>query len=227
MTREEFSKQFETFQQQSAADGRFTNVEPSHPILDDDKPSHDEKDFSFDYAVHTGWAARALARFMPDVHADFGSYIYFATLCSAFIPLIWFCDIRGAGLPLSGFHARKEDLTKINFEDNSLDSISSLHVLEHIGLGRYGDTLDAQGDRKAAAELCRVLAPGGQLILVTPMNEVPRITFNSDRYYHLAMVREMFAPLNLAEFQLIHGGRITDQLPPKGEHYTGLMVWTK
>ncbi len=33
-----------------------------------------------------------------------------------------------------------------------------MHVVEHVGLGRYGDPLDPDGDLKAIAELKRVTA---------------------------------------------------------------------
>ena len=37
--------------------------------------------------------------------------------------------------------------------DNSVDSLSCMHVIEHIGLGRYGDPINAKGDELAAGEL--------------------------------------------------------------------------
>jgi SAM-dependent methyltransferase len=233
MTPTEFSQQFETFRQQSIADGRFSVVQPCRPILDDDKPSHDEKDFDFGYWAHCSWAARKIALAGPDdskndlSHIDFGSYAYFAGIVSAFTREFIYCDIRGIPNAFPDLVSRREDLANISFDDDSIDSVSCLHVIEHVGLGRYGDTLDAQGDRKAAAELCRILAPGGQLLLVTPMNENPRVTFNSDRYYSLAMVKEMLPSLNLAELKIIYNGRLGDELPPKGENYTACMALTK
>jgi hypothetical protein len=41
-----------------------------------------------------------------------------------------------------------------------------MHVVEHIGLGRYGEPMDEQGDLKAIEELKRVLAPGGICFLL-------------------------------------------------------------
>ena len=46
------------------------------------------------------------------------------------------------------------------FEDESVESLSCMHVVEHIGLGRYGDILDPDGDSKAISELKRALAVG-------------------------------------------------------------------
>jgi len=241
MTIEQFNQQWEAFKYQSVADGRFT---PSpgdwNQIFDDDRPSHDEKDFSFDYWVHCSWAARKVAEFAgrsrPSVshmrtafhHYDFGSYAYFAGIVSAFVPDLTFVDIRGLPGTFGNMHNLRGDLTAIPLPDGSVESVSSLHVLEHVGLGRYGDKIDASGDLKAAAELTRILAPGGQLIMVLPMNENPRVTFNSDRYFSLEMVRQMFSSLKLSESQFIAAGSLRDSIPTtRGEHYTGCFVFTK
>jgi hypothetical protein len=84
----------------------------------------------------------------------------------------------------------------------SLPSISCMHVVEHIGLGRYGDPLDPAGDLKAIAELKRVLAPGGDLLFVTPVGR-PRIVFNAHRIYAYQQIIEAFAGLSLRQFALV------------------------
>lgn len=73
--------------------------------------------------------------------------------------------------------------------------------MEHIGLGRYGDALDVQGDLKAAKELKRVLAPGGQALIVLPVGQ-PKVCFNAHRIYSYEQVMDMFAGLELREFTL-------------------------
>lgn len=222
-------QQFETFQQQSVADGRFTpRVEDQHMILDDDKQSHDEKDFSVDYWLHTSWAARKIAQRGVKTHVDFGSYVYFAGLASAFLRNFIYCDIRGIPNAFPNLESRREDLMKISFADDSLESVSCLHVAEHIGLGRYGDTLDASGDLKAARELTRILAPGGQLLMVLPMNEKPVVRFNGERMYSAIQVHNMFSGLKMVDHACIFNGTIVENmLAPQGVNYTGCMVFTK
>jgi predicted SAM-dependent methyltransferase len=113
-------------------------------------------------------------------------------------------------------------------ESNSIESLSCLHVLEHVGLGRYGDTLDASGDRKAAAELMRVLAPSGRLLMVLPMNENPCVHFNAHRFYSFFQAfGELFHDLHLIEAKFLVNGQITEKLPEMGVNYTGCMVFTK
>ena len=77
-----------------------------------------------------------------------------------------------------------------------------MHTIEHIGLGRYGDVIDPQGDIKATRELARVLRLGGNLIFVTPVGK-PRIQFNAHRIYSYQNVLDLFPSLTLKEFSMV------------------------
>jgi SAM-dependent methyltransferase len=203
MTHEEFSRQFITFREQSAADGRFAPIrEDWFQILNDD--GDQTVHISWDYWAHVSWAARKIAARKPSRHIDFGSYFYFAGICSAFVRDFIFADIRPMTSPFPNLRTFSADLTHIPvLADNAEESLSCLHTLEHIGLGRYGDALDPAGDRKAAAELSRILAPGGQLLIVVPMEDPPRVCFNAHRLYSYPQVLELFPKLQLEEFSLI------------------------
>lgn len=71
------------------------------------------------------------------------------------------------------------DITEIDRPDNHFDAIVAHHVLEHI-----------DDDRKAMAELARVLKPGGIGFLSVPLNmtrdtyENPAITEPWERFWH-------------------------------------------
>jgi hypothetical protein len=196
-----FTEQFRQFKEQSRLDGRFEPTETDwFPCLNDNTA---ETGFDPHYVLHTSWAARLLARTKPKFHVSFGDCLYFVGIVSAFTSTT-FCDIRASGLPFRDIGEDRGDLTNLPASwTGRLQSISCMHVLEHIGLGRYGDALDASGDRKAAAELARVLAPGGQLLMVVPMEEPPRICFNAHRLYSYPQVMELFPDLSLQEFTLI------------------------
>jgi 2-polyprenyl-3-methyl-5-hydroxy-6-metoxy-1,4-benzoquinol methylase len=50
----------------------------------------------------------------------------------------------------------------------SLDVVISISTIEHVGLGRYGDLVDPDGDRHAVERLWKLLRTGGRLILSVP-----------------------------------------------------------
>lgn len=88
------------------------------------------------------------------------------------------------------------------FEDNSVISLSSLHVIEHIGLGRYGDSVNPEGWLLATKELSRVLAPGGRLLVSTPVGR-ERLCFDAHRIFDPETILKAFDQLTLKEFSLI------------------------
>jgi len=69
------------------------------------------------------------------------------------------------------------------FDNESFDVITSLHAIEHFGLGRYGDTLDYHGDQKGLIEFGRVLKNGGHMVLGVPAAVKSKIEYNSQRVY--------------------------------------------
>ncbi len=165
---------------------------------------YEQNSASFDrhYVYHTAWAARKIAEISPDKHVDISSCLWFVSLVSAFIP-IDFYDFNPPKLNISGVNVGFADLLKLPFADNSIKSLSCMHVVEHIGLGRYGDPVDYNGDLKSIAELKRVLAPQGNLLFVVPVGGNAEIIFNAHRVYTYQQVITMFMDLKLIEFSLI------------------------
>jgi hypothetical protein len=80
-----------------------------------------------------------------------------------------------------------------------LASLSSLCVIEHIGLGRYGDPLDSEGHLRAIAELKRVIAPGGDLYISLPVREGNRLYFNAHRALDETQLLPLFAPFQVVD----------------------------
>jgi SAM-dependent methyltransferase len=103
---------------------------------------------------------------------------------------------------LSNFETGSIDITSINLKDDSVMSLSCMHVIEHIGLGRYGDKLDPEGDLRAIGEIKRVLAKNGNLLFVVPIGK-PVIKFNAHRIYSYDQIRKYFNDFELKEFSLI------------------------
>jgi SAM-dependent methyltransferase len=157
--------------------------------------------FDRHYVYHVGWAARVLAETTPSRHIDIGSSLYFASVTSAFVPMELY-DYRPPELDLDGLEVGSADLLALPFGDGSLESVSCLHVLEHVGLGRYGEPLAPDADLRAAEELARVVARGGSLLIAVPVGR-PRVAFNAHRVYGYEGLTRMFSSLELREFALI------------------------
>jgi SAM-dependent methyltransferase len=180
-------------------------------------PNDRSKETPFDphYTYHPAWAARVLARTRPAKHVDISSILSFAAVVSAFVP-VDFYDFRPASIKLDGLRSGATDICRLEFADGSIASLSCMHVIEHIGLGRYGDPLDANGDLNAIGELMRVLAPGGNLLIAVPVGR-ERVQFNAHRIYDFTVFRSYFANLELVEFALIpdepRDGLIYDSAP--------------
>jgi SAM-dependent methyltransferase len=157
--------------------------------------------FDRHYVYHTAWAARILARSRPARHVDISSSLYFVGIVSAFLPVEHF-DYRPPDLRLDNVSTGFADLLALPFRDGGIPSLSCMHVVEHIGLGRYGDPLDPGGDIKAMRELSRVLAMGGQLLFAVPVGR-PRVCFNAHRIYSYDQIVTAFSDLQLLEFRLV------------------------
>jgi SAM-dependent methyltransferase len=89
------------------------------------------------------------------------------------------------------------------FADRTVSSLTCLHTIEHVGLGRYGDLLDPSGTEKAAAELARVLAPDGALYVTLPIGRVTRTEFNGHRVHSVDHVLAMFDSLAVFDFAVV------------------------
>jgi len=190
-------KQLKT--QEVGSNARFQfEKEDIYPILDEKTA---QTDFDRHYIYHTAWASRIINEYQPKLHIDISSALYFSTLLSATVP-VQFYDYRPPNLQLPNLSCKKGDLTQLPFESDSIASLSCMHVVEHVGLGRYGDPIDYDGDIKAANELSRVLAKRGNLLFVVPIGGIAKICFNAHRIYTYKSILSMF-DLKLVEFALI------------------------
>ncbi len=198
--KERFRTQFRTFEQLSQQSSpRFElRWEERFPIYNE---ATSVTEFDRHYVYHPAWAMRVLQQTQPQEHTDISSILSFASNLSAFVP-VRFYDYRPAKLSLSNLTCEHADLKHLPFPDNALQSLSCMHTVEHVGLGRYGDALDYNGDLVAMNELQRVLAPGGDLLFVVPVGK-PQILFNAHRIYSRQQVVETFDQLQLVEFSLI------------------------
>lgn len=203
------------------------NILDIYPILHE-KTS--ETPFDSHYFYQDIWAFKKILHTKPKSHVDVGSRIIFVGLLTA-ITKTTFIDIRPLNVKLEKLQSFAGSILSMPYEDNSVFSLSSLHVAEHIGLGRYGDPLDPLGTKKACKELSRILAPGGNLFFSLPVGK-PRLCFNAHRIHSPKQIINYFKDLQLVELSGIddNGNFITniDINILSDSHYAcGLFWFTK
>lgn len=177
-----------------------------YPCLKDNRP-----DTPVDpvYFFQDTWAARKIFELTPEHHYDVGSSVMTVAILSQYVP-VTMIDIRPIPLKLNGLSFRKGSILGLPFADASVASLSSLCVIEHIGLGRYGDDIDPMGSEKAFKELERVLQPGGNLFVSLPVDSECRVYFNAHRAFSRAYLLEMFDKLEIIEEKYQYGLHVRD-----------------
>ena len=160
--------------------------------------------FDSHYFYQDIWAFRKIVRSGAAKHVDVGSRVDYVGFLTA-VTNVTFIDIRPLQATLENLRSLPGSILSIPFPDGSVESLSCLHVAEHIGLGRYGDPLDPLGTVKACAELRRCLAPGGCLYFALPIGK-PRVCFNAHRIHSCGQILEYFEGLRLVEFSFVDDG---------------------
>lgn len=191
-----YVKDWVSYSRLAKADTLF--ILDSHPQLHDWSVT---TGFDAHYFYMSGWAMRSILCEAPERHIDVGSHNIFVNLLSAVVP-VTFVDIRPLCADVPDLNCLSGSVLSMPFEDSTVKSLSCLHVAEHIGLGRYGDPLDPDGTAKAAKELARILAPGGNLFFAVPIGK-SRICFNAHRVISPHEILEMFGGLELVEVSAV------------------------
>ena len=186
--------------------------------------------FDAHYFFQAAWLARRLAQSSPLRHVDIGSSVMTIGASSAIAPTI-FLDFRPLSVMLPSLSPVAGDILDLPFFTASIESLSCLHVIEHIGLGRYGDPIDPRGDVKATIELQRVISPNGVLYLSVPIGR-HRVCFNAHRVYFPENVVAMFSGLQLKDFSYVddkgtlHEHKTVESVPVM-DYGCGLFVFEK
>jgi len=140
----------------------------------------------------------------PQKHVDVGSRVDgFVAHVASFREIEVF-DIRPQTASVRNIRFVTADFMKIPQSlHNYTDSLSSLNVVEHFGLGRYGDPIDIEGDKKGLENMRKVLKPGGKFYLSVPIGP-QRIEFNAHRVFSLKYLLDQLKPhFNLDQFSFV------------------------
>lgn len=227
-----FLKDLFAYRSMVEGDGSMSGIPVTelYPCLHD---RTEKTTFDHHYIYLNAWAFRRIVADNPAVHVDVGSQLAFVTLLSSIVP-VTFIDLRPANIELPGLEGKNGTILSLPYADGTVGSMSSLHVIEHIGLGRYGDPLDPRGTELAIRELSRAIAPGGKLYIGVPVSRNERICFNAHRIFSPATIINAcsYCGMQLAEFSYVddsanmHWNESPDAL--NGSDFAcGMFVFTK
>jgi len=186
------------------------------------------------YFLQDLWGAKKIFEAYPAEHYDIGSMVnsFIAHLLSFNMKVVMI-DIR----PLETYN--NENITFINsdatnllqFENNSIESLSALCSLEHFGLGRYGDKIDPIAHLKAFDSIQRVMKPEGNIYISLPAWSENRLQFNAHRLFKPQYVVDKFNLCDLVSFSLTSSLGVLENIPLdydfKGAYCFGLFHFKK
>jgi ubiquinone/menaquinone biosynthesis C-methylase UbiE len=101
------------------------------------------------------------------------------------------------------FRAVRGDAMCFPFPSSCFGVVLAISVVEHIGIGHYGDPSAGDGDGVALREIRRVLRPGGRALLTVPFGQAHTDTFQ--RVYDPPRLRAVLAPLALERIEYARG----------------------
>lgn len=129
------------------------------------------------------YVARKIHDTKPLKHVDIGSRVDGFVAHVASFRELEVLDIRPISASVPGVMFNQADLMNLNNQLVSYcDSLSCLHALEHFGLGRYGDPINAYGYEVGLQNMVKILSPGGMYYLSVPVG-LERVEFNGHRVF--------------------------------------------
>ncbi len=179
----------------------INNLKINFQLLDKND-SHLNK--SGHYLLQDLFVAKKILAHNPEKHVDIGSRVDgFLTHLSIFREVEVF-DIRKFPIEIPNLKYTTIDFLMLpNTFINYSPSISSLHAIEHFGLGRYGDLIDPLAHLKAIDNIWHLLQRNGIFYFSVPIGSL-RIEFNAHRVFSLEyLIRILNPKFKILEFSYI------------------------
>jgi hypothetical protein len=162
---------------------------------------HDRRDSSGLSDGHYFWQDLICAKWIfeenPRNHLDIGSRVdgFIAHLLS--FRDVDVVDIRRPETSVPGLNTIVADAQlPLDSIPSKYISVSSLHSLEHFGLGRYGDSLDPNGHQEGLLNIANLVESQGFLYVSYPIGD-DEVQFNAQR-----LLRPNWAPSILQGFSV-------------------------
>ncbi|MCO5230867.1 MAG: DUF268 domain-containing protein [Chitinophagales bacterium] len=184
-------KDYKELKRQKGDDNTFI-LEYSYPILID---KFDEGGTMKGAYFHQDlYVAKKIFSSQPQNHLDIGSRVDGFVAHVASYREIEIMDIRPIKSKVANITFRQANLMELPIElVGKYDSISSLHAIEHFGLGRYGDPIDYWGHVKALANISKILKEDGIFYFSVPIGLEQRIEFNGQRIFSVAYLQKILS----------------------------------
>lgn len=166
------------------------------------------------YFLQDIWFASKIIKANPPIHHDIGSRVdgFLAHLLSAGVK-VNMIDIRPIDIHLDGLSFTQGDATHLsNIPADSVCSLSSLHVVEHFGLGRFGDEVDPKGWIRGLKEMQRIVKGGGYFYLSFPTGNKNRLCFNGQRVFEYHEAAKVLDEMELIEAAYISNYKVIEVL---------------
>lgn len=167
-----YLREFRLFKKSGGSVGRI------YPMIGDYKSSAGV--MSGHYYHQDLYVAQKIFLKNPERHIDVGSRIDGFVAHVAAFREIQVLDIRNLISKSKNIVFRQADLMNPASKSEKADSVSCLHVLEHFGLGRYGDSINPNGHLVGFQNLAEMVTIGGHLYLSFPIGD-ERVEFNAHR----------------------------------------------
>jgi len=186
-------KQLGQFKKQGKKSHVYFPVTKLYPCYEDRLENAGSLEFHYFY--QDLYVAQRIFQNNPSCHIDIGSRISGFIVHVASFRKVEVFDIRPLHNFIPNVQFRQVDIMVLA-EDyiDSTDSISCLHALEHIGLGRYRDPICYDGYWQAFQNIYKILKNKGKFYFSVPLGK-QRVEFHAHRVFSLKYLLEMIEPL--------------------------------
>jgi len=188
-----YNKDYKKFVKLAGTNSEFP-IKDNYPCLYD--KTDEAGDNHSHYFIQDLYVAQLIHNSNPVRHVDVGSRIDGFVAHVASFRKIELIDVRKLDSTIKNVIFTQADLMdEKSIPYDYCDSVSSLHALEHFGLGRYGDHIDPMGHIKGFNNIAKMLKKGGKFYFSVPFGR-QRIDFNAHRVfgmpYLVSLVTEKF-----------------------------------